>query len=120
MRQAPSETMDPRLVRHTDSLVCVQGSGGECIFLIPVQSPLAHNAPISIPKVSLVFPCLSRGAHSRDYLLSLLSSPGFVSSKLLVLASQSSGPQDAKSPPITLLVYFHEASQRPGISPPHE
>ena len=69
MRQAPSETMDPRLVRHTDSLVCVQGSGGECIFLIPVQSPLAHNAPISIPKVSLVFPCLSRGAHSRDYLL---------------------------------------------------
>ena len=46
--------------------------------------------------------------------------PGCVSSELLVLASQSSGPQDAKSPPITLLVCFHEARQSPGIFPPHD
>ena len=33
------------------------------------MSPLAHNAPIFIPKVSLEFLCLSRAAHSHNYLL---------------------------------------------------
>lgn len=92
------------------SLVCVQVSGDDCIFswfLCNVSS--CHKAPIFIPKVSLEFLRLSKGAQSLHYLLLpgvTAVIPSVCFSKLLVLANQSSGPQDAKSSLVTLGVYF--------------
>ena len=70
---------------------------------------LAHKAPVFIAKVSLDFLRLSKGAHSlHDLLLPGVTAviPSVCFSKLLVLTNQSFGPQDAKSPSITLRVCF--------------
>ena len=85
------------------------------------MSLLAHKAPIFKPKVSLEFLRLSKGAHSLRYLLLLGVTaviPSVCFSELLVLANQSSGPQDAKSPAITLHVCFMKQGRALAFSHP--
>ena len=85
------------------------------------MSLLAHKAPIFIPKVSLEFLCLSKGAHSlHDLLLPGVTAviPSVCFSELLASANQSSGPQEAKSPPITLRVCFMKQGRALAFSHP--
>ena len=88
------------------------------------MSLLAHNIPIFIPKnvpwISVTFQRCWQLEPSVVSLVSLLSLSVSVSSKMAVLAKRSSGPQDTKTSPITLLVMFPWRQAEPWHFPPHE
>ena len=119
--------MDPRLVWNTHSLTCMCAGAQRWMSFFPdfnEMSLLAHSIPIFIPKnvpwISVTFQRCWQLEPSVVSLVSLLSLSVSVSSKMAVLAKRSSGPEDTKTSPITLLVMFPWRQAEPWHFPPHE